>query len=234
MYEIGANLMSLPARDPTPSIPTKDSNWYIEVVAQARLGNILAFDTLFEYYNSRICTYLAHIVGDNEEGRDLAQETFLKAWQGIGSLHDEARFDTWLYRIATRTAIDHLRRRKFRWSHWETNKFENTSSGLYISGPEEQIAEQEHIRQALAEVSLKYRTCLLLQLVVDFSQRQIAASLNISEKSVSIYVSRGSEQFRQAYQLLSQTNEQIVKERDKTRDKIESNALFRLGAEAFG
>lgn len=226
--------MSLPARDPTPSRLTKDSNWYIEVVAQARLGNILAFDTLFEYYNTRICTYLAHIVGDNEEGRDLAQETFLKAWQGIGSIHDEARFDTWLYRIATRTAIDHLRRRKFRWSHWETNKFENTSSSLYISGPEEQIAEKEHIRQALAKVSLKYRTCLLLQLVAGFSQRQIAASLNISEKSVSIYVSRGSEQFRLAYQQLSQTNEQIVQERGKTRDKIESNTLFGLGAEAFG
>ena len=225
--------MPLSARDPTPSRLNKDSHWYIEIVAQARLGNVLAFDTLFEYYNTRICTYLAHIVGDNEEGRDLAQETFLKAWQGIGSIHDEARFDTWLYRIATRTAIDHLRRRKFRWSHGETNQFDNTSSNLYISGPEEQVAEQEHIRQALAKVSLKYRTCLLLQLVADFSQRQIAASLNISEKSVSVYVSRGSEQFRLAYQQLSQPNEQIVKERGKTHDKIESNALFGLGSEAF-
>src|SRR5919108_3513848 len=234
MKEIGANFMYPTARDPTTSSLTEDSNWYVEVVAQAREGDKTAFDTLFEYYNTRICTYLAHIVGDNEEGRDLAQETFLKAWQGIRSIHNEARFDTWLYRIATHTAIDHLRRRKFRWSHWETKEIDNSTASMSISGPEAQVAEQEHIRQALAKVSLKYRTCLLLQLVADFSQRQIAASLNISEKSVSIYVSRGCEQFRLAYQQLSQTNEQIVKERGKTRDKIESYALYGLGAETFG
>ena len=173
-------------------------------------------------------------MGDNEEGRDLAQETFLKVWQGIGSIHNEARFDTWLYRIATHTAIDHLRRRKFRWSHWETKEIDNTLASMSISGPEVQVAEQELIRQALAKVSLKYRTCLLLQLVADFSQRQIAASLNISEKSVSVYVSRGSEQFRLAYQQLSQTNEQIVKKGGKTSDNIEPYTMFRLGTETFG
>ncbi len=226
--------MSPTARDPTTSRLPEDSNWYVEVVKQARAGDKLAFDTLFEYYNTRICTYLAHIVGDKEEGRDLAQETFLKAWQGIGSIHNEVCFDTWLYRIATNTAIDHLRRRKFRWSHWESNELDKTPASMSISGPEEQVAELEHIRQALAKVSLKYRTCLLLQLVADFSQRQIAASLKISEKSVSIYVSRGCEQFRLAYQQLSQTNEQVLKEGGKTRDKIEPYALYRLGAETFG
>jgi len=222
------------ARDPTTSRLSEESNWYIEVVAQARAGDKPAFDTLFEYFYARICTYLAHIVGDNEEGRDLAQETFLKVWQGIGSIHNEARFDTWLYRIATHTAIDHLRRRKFRWSHWETKEIDNTLASMSISGPEVQVAEQELIRQALAKVSLKYRTCLLLQLVADFSQRQIAASLNISEKSVSVYVSRGSEQFRLAYQQLSQTNEQIVKKGGKTSDNIEPYTMFRLGTETFG
>jgi DNA-directed RNA polymerase specialized sigma24 family protein len=105
---------------------------------------------------------------------------------------------------------------------------------LSISGPEEQVAEAEHIRQALAKVSLKYRTCLLLQLVADFSQRQIASSLKISEKSVSIYVSRGCEQLRLAYLQLSQTNEQLAKDGGKTHDKIEPFALYRLGTETCG
>lgn len=105
---------------------------------------------------------------------------------------------------------------------------------MRIAGPEEQVAEKEHIKQALAKVSLKYRTCLLLQLVADLSQRQIAASLKISEKSVSVYVSRGSEQFRAAYQQLLQTNEPIMKVRGKTSDNIEPYPLFRLGTETFG
>jgi RNA polymerase sigma-70 factor, ECF subfamily len=232
--ETGAYVMSTTARDPTASRLHEDSTWYVGVAEQAMAGDKLAFDTLFEYYNARICIYLAHIVGDEEEGRDLAQETFLKAWQGIRSLHNQARFDTWLYRIATNTAIDHLRRRKIRWSHWENNENDDAPACMSISGPEEQVAEAEHIRQALAQVSLKYRTCLLLQLVADFSQRQIAASLNISEKSVSIYVSRGCEQFRRAYQQLLRTNEQSLKEGGKTHDKIESYALYRLGTETCG
>lgn len=222
------------ARDPTSSRLPEQEIWYVEVVEQARSGDQPAFNTLFEYYNTRICTYLAHIVGNEEEGRDLAQETFLKAWQAIGSIHNEARFDTWLYRIATNTAIDYLRRRKFRWSSWATNENDDTPASMRISGPEEQVAETEHVRQALAKVSLKYRTCLLLQLVADFSQRQIAASLKISEKSVSVYVSRGCEQFRVAYQQLSQTCGQTMKDRGKTSENIEPYALFRLGTETFG
>src|SRR5439155_18797161 len=109
---IGAKLMPSAARDPTTSRLLEQEIWHVEVVEQARSGDQRAFDTLFEYYNTRICTYLAHIVGNEEEGRDLAQETFLKAWQALGSIHNEASFDTWLYRIATNTAIDHLRRCK--------------------------------------------------------------------------------------------------------------------------
>ena len=200
------------ARDPTTPRLFEKESWYIEVVEQAQAGDKLAFDTLFEYYNTRICTYLAHIVGNEEEGRDLAQETFIKAWQSIVSLHNESRFDTWLYRIATNTAIDYLRRRKFHWTRWETIEHEDIQANMRIAGPEERVAETEHIRQALAKVSLKYRTCLLLQLVADFSQRQIAAALKISEKSVSVYVSRGCEQFRVAYLQLSRTSEKIMKD----------------------
>jgi RNA polymerase sigma-70 factor (ECF subfamily) len=225
--------MSSTARAPTNTWLPEEEIWYVTIVEQAQAGDKQAFETLFENYTTRISTYLTHMVGNEEEGRDLAQETFLKAWQSIGSLHNESRFDTWLYRIATNTAIDYLRRRKFHWSRWETIENEDIPACMRIAGPEEQVAETEHIRQALAKVSLKYRTCLLLQLVADFSQRQIAASLKISEKSVSVYVSRGCEQFRVAYQQLSQTSEPIMKERGKTSDNIETNSLFRLGAEAF-
>lgn len=222
------------ARDPTTSRSSEDGQRFIEIVEQARAGDKTAFDTLFQHYNARICTYLAHMVGDEEEGRDLAQETFLKAWQCLANLHNEACFDAWLYRIATNIAIDHLRRRKFRWSYLKTDENEGTPAYMSTAGPEERIAEMELIQQALAKVSLKYRTCLLLQLVANFSQREIATALKISEKSVSIYVSRGSEQFRLAYQRLSWTNESVSKEGDKAHARIDHHALYRLGTETSG
>jgi RNA polymerase sigma factor (sigma-70 family) len=66
----------------------------------------------------------------------------------------------------------------------------------------ERVAEVEQIQQAMSKITPKYRACLLLQIVGGFSQREIAELLSIREKSVSIYVKRGSEQFRQAYSAL--------------------------------
>jgi RNA polymerase sigma-70 factor (ECF subfamily) len=227
--------MSQTARDPTTSVQPVAAPWFVEVVEQAQTGNKSAFDTLYQHFYTPISKYLAHMVGDDEEGRDLAQETFLKAWQSLARLHNKFRFDTWLYRIATHTAIDHLRRRKFRWSRCNNTGEDSLPESMCVSGPEELVAEMEHIQQALAQVSLKYRSCLILQLVVDLTQREIAASLNISEKSVSIYVSRGCEQFRLAYQgLLQSTGQLSLKEGVQIHGKFNTLALYRLGTEALG
>jgi RNA polymerase sigma-70 factor (ECF subfamily) len=94
--------MSQLARDPTLATLPVEMDWFVTVVRDAQAGNIAAFDTLFRLYNARICTYLARMVGNDEEGRDLAQETFIKVWRALPSMHDELHFDTWLFRIATK------------------------------------------------------------------------------------------------------------------------------------
>lgn len=201
--------MSRSVRDSTPlSALTTDTAWLLKAIRDAQAGNEPAFNTLFQHYNGQICTYLARMVGNDEEGRDLAQETFLKVWRTLSSMKDASHFTAWLYRIATNTAIDHLRRRKSSWPFWKNTTVHDADAieQSSMAGPEEQIAEVEHVTQALAEVSPRYRACLLLQLVAGFTQREIAMSLNLSEKSISIYVSRGLEQLRQAYEHLE--NEQ--------------------------
>lgn len=230
--------MAQTARAPTTPVHPVDSAWFVEVVELARTGDKSAFDRLYQHFYIPISKYLAHMVGDDEEGHDLAQETFLKAWQSLPGIRDGLRFHSWLYRIATNTALDHLRRRKFRYSRWENSGEDGLPAKMYVSGPEEHVAEMEHIQQALAHVSLKYRSCLILQLVVNLSQREIAASLKISEKSVSIYVSRGSEQFRLAYQHLLQSSCKVVQKEgmqihEKLNKRFNVLALCRLGAEAL-
>lgn len=233
--------MSSTARDPTARGQPLENAWLAEAVELARLGDRWAFDRLYQYFYIPISRYLAHMVGDDEEGYDLAQETFLKAWQALPGLHDSLYFHSWLYRIATNKALDHLRRRKFRCSRWENAEEDGLPEKMWIAGPEESIAEAEHIRQALARVSLKYRSCLIMQLVVNLSQREIAASLKISEKSVSIYVSRGSEQFRLAYQhLLQQVSSSEVAQKKganihgKPQQRFDASSLRGLGTEAGG
>ena len=176
-----------------------------ETVEQARAGELEAFSELFASYSARICTYLARMVGNDEEGRDLAQETFLKAWVTLPEVRDASRFASWLYRIATNVAIDYLRAQKLRrWLPWpHTGKDGQEAKSLQVLDQTTCIAETEHIRQALASVAPKYRACLLLQIEGGFAQREIATLLHLSEKSISIYVQRGCEQFRRAYESLA-------------------------------
>src|SRR5947209_18840013 len=145
--------MSIPVRDPTLSALPTETVWFVEVVRDAQAGNISAFNTLFQYYNARICTYLARMVGNDEEGRDLAQETFIKVWRALPAMIDESRFETWLYRIATNTAIDYLRHRKFRWPLCKNHEVDDTSERMSMAGPEKQIEEAELIKLALAQLS---------------------------------------------------------------------------------
>lgn len=169
-----------------------------EMVERARIGDAQGFTALFQHFNGPICTYLARLVGNDELGRDLAQETFLLAWKNLPRLQGELHFKAWLYRIATNVARSHMRHeRLIRWLPWvERDNLPN------VTGPEERVSEMECVEQALTYLAPQCRTCLLLQLVGGFSQREVATMLGISEKSVGAYVFRGREQFRTAYRRL--------------------------------
>ncbi|HEX6777075.1 MAG TPA: RNA polymerase sigma factor [Ktedonobacterales bacterium] len=185
----------------SPPQPPSDSS-VTAVVALARAGDQAAFTALFHQYNAPLCRYLAHLVGNDEVARDLAQETFFRAWQSLPTMRDEQRFAPWLYKIATNLARSYQRHaRLVRWLPWVESDGEQTRQ---VPGPERQVVEAELVALALARLTPKYRVCLLLQLEGGFSQREIAQLLHLTEKSVSVYVSRGRQQFLQAYQELEQ------------------------------
>jgi RNA polymerase sigma-70 factor, ECF subfamily len=188
----------------TQSLPPDSAQARLtEIMEVARTGDQKAFTQLYEYYNAPICTYIAHFVGNDEAGRDLAQETFIRAWKGLPKLQGDISFRPWLYRIATNVARTHLQReRLINWLPWRDEQKESTQSVLSVVGPEEQVGEQDCIIQVLATLPRQSRICLLLQHVAGFSQSEIAVILGISAKSVSAYVSRGREQFRLAYSQL--------------------------------
>ncbi len=174
------------------------------LVLRAQKGDQLAFEVLYERYNDRICRYLSRMVGDDGIGCELTQEVFLKAWEALLGLRDPSRFASWLYRIATNRAYNYQQHAKLlHMIPWEEYAMrEETRS---IAGPEEQVEEAELLKLALARVSTTYRPCLILYVVEEYSQRQIAELLQIKESSIGRYVSRGKEELRQIYRRL--TNE---------------------------
>lgn len=172
-----------------------------------------AFATLYETYKKPLWKRLLYLIGNKDAAYDLLQETFLHAWKGLPRKSPDAPFELWLYNIAKNLAIDHLRRHTTTLEHISlpTNEAEESSffSSFYTPGHEDLVCRRECLKEALAQMSPQYRVCVLLQEVWGYSQREIAVSLNISEKGVSANVSRGRAQLRMLYR-------KIMSEQDAT------------------
>jgi RNA polymerase sigma-70 factor (ECF subfamily) len=189
-------------RGASPSVTASEPS-LDHLVNDARSGDCMAFAALFKRFSGPITTYLARMIGDDEMARDLAQETFLRAWKSLPALRGDLYFKAWLYRIATNLANSHLRSNRLaHWLPWQEDQNESSRHQLSVSGPEENFDEAEIIKQTWIQLSPQYRSCLLLQIVVGCSRREVAEILNISEQSVGSNVFRGREQFRQIYHRL--------------------------------
>jgi RNA polymerase sigma-70 factor (ECF subfamily) len=81
------------------------------LIAQAKAGDVAAFEQLSGAYADRLFMLLLRLLGDRGEAEDVAQEVMLRAWRGIGRFHGQSTYFTWLYRIAVNEANRALERR---------------------------------------------------------------------------------------------------------------------------
>ncbi len=163
------------------------------LLSQAQAGDEQAFTVLYERYFSRISLYLTRMVGEDDVGCELTQDTFVKVWQNLSCLHRTESFLTWLYRIATNVARDYQRRKKPIYVASEELLLLIQSSQ---EGPEDHVVATEQLQLAFACVPFKYRACLILYHVQGYSRQKIAEFLELQESSVGTYLSLGMEEFR--------------------------------------
>jgi RNA polymerase sigma-70 factor (ECF subfamily) len=82
------------------------------LVERAQAGDSSAFDELARRYAGRVFHLTRRILGDADEAEDALQETFLSAYRGLPRFKREAKFSTWIFRIATNAALMRLRKRR--------------------------------------------------------------------------------------------------------------------------
>jgi RNA polymerase sigma-70 factor, ECF subfamily len=164
------------------------------LVARAQAGDRAAFAVLVAQNQQALATYLAHLTGDHEVARDLAQETFLRAYRALGSTRPGLRLRPWLYRIATNLAYDHLRRRgRIAWVPLPLVEPDTGAADVT------RIEEQEIVRQAIARLGGRDRAVLLLCGLEEMSYAEAATVLGCSPEAVRKQFSRAKDRFRQAY-----------------------------------
>ncbi len=164
----------------------------------------LGFQKIHETFRPKILRYLTRLVGEHES-EDLAQEVFVKINQGLESFRGESKLSTWIYRIATNTALDRMRSLSFRQMVQEEplsnpiteDEIEVEDKDVW-TGEKRPSADQELIRKEMNEcirnfienLLADYKAVILLSEIEGLKNREIAEILGISLDTVKIRLHR--------------------------------------------
>lgn len=146
-----------------------------ELITQAR-ADTQAFHALYEHYLPQVYRYVYYRVGSKEETEDIVSQTFLQALEHLKSYQQRGiSFSHWLYRIAGHILYHHHRRRKKESSMPDT--------GWEVGVTDEQL-EQLDLLKALQALPDTQQQVLTLRYIQDFSIKDVARVMKLSEGAV--------------------------------------------------
>ncbi|MPQ66585.1 MULTISPECIES: RNA polymerase sigma factor [Pseudomonas] len=170
-----------------------------DVELLARIGNKepAAVNEMVSRKLPRLLALASRILGDADEAKDVAQESFLRIWRQAANWRSgEARFDTWLHRVVLNLCHDRLRKRKER-------PLEDDEPGIELVDsaprPDEQLeatARSEQMAAALAALPDRQREAIVLQYYQELSNIEAAALMNISVDALESLLSRARRNLR--------------------------------------
>lgn len=163
-------------------------------ISELMAENTLDFDQIYRENSSYVYNTCVGILGDSEDARDAAQDTFVQLYKSFSKLRGECTYRTWLYRVAVNKCMDILRHRK---KHFRVESLE------YIHHNEGPLVDisllEERVRQAILTLKPQFRAVLVLYYFQQLSYAEIAESLNCSLVQVRTRLHRARKAFRMAF-----------------------------------
>jgi|HigsolmetaAR201D_1030396.scaffolds.fasta_scaffold08462_4 RNA polymerase sigma-70 factor (ECF subfamily) len=153
-------------------------------------------EALYRRYYSAVLAYLYRMVGELATAEDLCQETFVKLLRKQDQQNDIININAWIYRVATNTAYDYLRRRR---SIRFIPLLEDNQNTLSTTMLETSIHEQEPVQQALAQIPERYRQLLVLRDGEGHTTEELATAMGCTPNAVRLRLLRARAWFRQVY-----------------------------------
>jgi RNA polymerase sigma-70 factor (ECF subfamily) len=156
-----------------------------------------AFRQLSDLYLGAIVTYSTRLLQSRADAEEVAQETFLRAWQRADTYVPRARVSTWLHRIAHNLALDRLRGRRGRGAPLELDP--ERDSAPASDQPAALLLEKERslrLEEALATLPERQRAAVVLCHEQGLSNPEIGAVLDVGVEAVESLLSRGRSSLR--------------------------------------
>ena len=165
------------------------------LVERAASGDTEAFGRLYDIYADRIYRHIYYRTSNVEDARDLTQEVFIKAWQGLPRYkRTKTPFAGWLFTISHNRIIDYYRTKK---------DFVYLNNEIIIEdhekGPEKLVDEeftQQEVRQMILQLPEEQQQVILMSFIEGLKYNEIAATLNKSEGNIRVIVHRALKKMR--------------------------------------
>ncbi len=171
----------------------------MELVKRAQSGDVAAFESLIEDYQKRIFSIAYRMIQHQEDAADLTQEVILKIFKNLDKFKGDSKFSTWVYRIATNTCLDEIKKSRRRTTYSLDKEIETEEGSMAAElpdtapGPEEE-AERKDIKKAvyaaIGQLGQEHKQVIVLRDLQGLSYEEIAEILHCSVGTVKSRISR--------------------------------------------
>ncbi len=179
-----------------------------QVMLRVRDGDDAAFNYLVDRYRRAMISFMYRMVHNAAIAEELSQEVFLRVYRSKASYTADAKFTTWLYRIATNLAVNHARDNKHERPEVKASLDEtDEDTGLSIDvadarlNVEQNILRQERlraIRKHVEDLPERQRIAVMMHKYQELDYRQIAEVLHLSESATKSLLFRAYETLRES------------------------------------
>jgi RNA polymerase sigma-70 factor (ECF subfamily) len=188
---VGSKLLAKSLVGSTERQQEADADW--QIVQRVQSGDVAAFDRLILKYRERVYGVIYNMAANREDAADLAQDSFIKAFQSIHRFQGQSSFFTWLYRIAVNSTLTHLRKARLRsFFSFEKIHEEDKSAEVINQLTDKKGADralfvkelQEKLNEAMLKLSIRHRTVVTLFEIDGLSHEEIADVMDCSVGTV--------------------------------------------------
>lgn len=184
-----------------------------QLMLRVQEGDEESFATLLQRFRVPIWQFLHRMVQNQAVAEELAQEVFLRVYRSRATYEPSAKFSTWLYRIATHLALNHLRDSKNDRGNISADEQTDEQAPLQLASKDPSIedrllraARAERIRAAIDALPEKQRLAVILHKYQELDYRQIGDLIGASESAVKSQLFRAYDTLRTRLADLAPTN----------------------------